>query len=318
MSVLFVSNHGLKRDENLRAVWDAYDGPKEFLLGVSNVTAHRGHPVVVCDTLMPHDPQKDYISVNIGHGITGGKLYGLDEQRRGIDPRALAQTDYVISTGTAVRDIAAGSFGIPVERALPLGMPRTDWYVGRHKGDGGTLMAGYRRAYLYAPTFRGPNDGARLPSIDWSLIDRMLADDEVLVVKRHYFTRDGLVNRRCSHIVEVPHSEPSAGYLIDCDVLVTDYSSILFDAYVLGKPSVLLVDDADAYLQTRGMYFDYPTWYCSRSLRVERNEVEFLRTLRDAADDGMGEVERNCVGTVADMCDGGSSRRVADLIRSLA
>lgn len=317
MSALFVSNHGLDRDENLRAVWDAYEGPKEFVLGVNRIPLHRGHPVVVCDTLMPYDRLKDYISVNIGHGIIGGKLYGLDERRAGIDPKALAQTDYVISTGTAVRDIAAGSFGIPVERSIALGMPRTDWYVGREKGSGGTPLASHRRAYLYAPTFRGPNDGERLPNVDWTLLDSLLDDDELLVVKRHYFTHGDLVNRRCRHIVEVSYTEPSAAYLIDCDVLVTDYSSILFDGYLLGKPSVLLVDDRDAYMRTRGTYFEYPAFYGSRSVCVERNERGFVDMLRDAAERGMGDIERNCISLVADMCDGHSSERVAELVRSL-
>lgn len=316
MTVVFASNHGLDRNENLKAVWDAYDGPKRFVKGVGNV-AGEACRVVVCDTLMPFFPGKPFKVVNIGHGITGGKLYGLDEQRSGIDPEALAQTDYAISTGTAVTAITAGHFGIPEERALPLGMPRTDSYIGKKKGGGGTRFAEYGRVYLYAPTFRGKNDGDKLPDIDWAKLDSMLEDDEVLVVKRHYFTGDELTCGEYAHIAEVPYSEPSEAYLVDCDVLVTDYSSIMFDAWLLGKPVVLDTSDADAYLSTRGMYFDYPNGYSPRNLVVEGNEDELLSTLRKAARYGMTKTERERITHVADMCDGHSSDRVCDLVRSL-
>ena len=315
--VLFVSNHSLERGENLRAVWDAYDGPKKFVKGVGSMTHISGHPVVVCDTLTPYIPRKDFKIVNIGHGITGDKLYGLDEQRPGIDPRALAQNDYVISTSTKTVDMAAGQFGIPADRALPLGMPRTDWYIGKGKGDGGTFMAKFERAYLYAPTFRGPNDGDRLPNIDWDKLDGLLEDDEILVVKRHYYTKRRLTDGDFAHIAEASYLEPSAPYLMDCDVLITDYSSIMFDAYVLGKPCVLDVTDMDAYLATRGMYFDYPKQYCSRCIAAEGNEEKLLAHLRAACVTGMRHTERSLIDKVADMCDGHSSERVCDLIRSL-
>ena len=315
--VLFASNHTLERDEAIRAVFGAFRGPKELIRPVEAIKDVHGYKVVVTDTLTPYVPDKDFTLVNIGHGITGGKLYALDEQRAGIDERAMAQTDYVINASTKTVDIVAGQYGIPRERVMPLGFPRTDMLAGKSKGDGGTFLTRYRRAYLYAPTFRGRNDGESLPRIDWAKLDALLEDDETIVVKRHYFQRAPIVTADVDRIAEVATSEGIAPYLMDCDVLVTDYSSTLFDAYMLGKPCVLLTDDMDAYLSTRGMYFDYPAAYSSRSLAAEGHEEELLAMLRDAAANGMGEAERACRELTADMCDGHSAKRVCDFIASL-
>ena len=157
-----------------------------------------------------------------------------------------------------------------------------------------------------------------MPRIDWQLIDSLLEPDEVVVVKRHYFQRDPIVQVDVDGIVEVPPSMASAPYLIDCDVLVTDYSSVIFDGYVLGKPSVLLVDDMDSYLETRGMYLDYPSQYSSRHLNAEGNEETLLATMREAASNGLCATERELVALVADKCDGHATGRVCELVRGLA
>ena len=315
--VLFASNHTLERDESIRAVFGAFRGPKELIRPVEAIADVRGYEVVVTDTLTPFVPDKEFTLVNIGHGITGGKLYAKDEQRAGIDRRALGQTDYVVNASTQTVDIAAGQFGIPRERVVPLGFPRTDMLLGKKKGDGGTYLTRYGRAYLYAPTFRGGNDGECLPRIDWAKLDSLLEDDEIVVVKRHYFQREPIVAQDVGRITEATTSEGIAPYLIDCDVLLTDYSSTMFDAYMLGKPVVLTTDDMDAYLSTRGMYFDFPNAYSSRWLRAEGNEEELLEMLREAARNGMTDAEHAFLDEVADMCDGNSAKRVCDFIASL-
>ena len=316
-TVAFATNHSLERDESIRAVWDAYKGPKRLVRPVEAIANVSGCPVVVVDTLTPYVPNKDFKLVNVGHGIAGGKLYGRNEQRAGIDARALAQTDYIVTSSTKTVCIAASEFGVPKDRVLPIGFPRSDMLVGKSKGDGGTFLAKFGRAYLYAPTFRGKNDGEKLPDIDWRLLDSLLDDDEILAVKRHYFTGGELAGGGYSHIVELPCDEGSAPYLIDCDVLMTDYSSIVFDGYVAGKPCALLTDDMDSYMATRGMYLDYPAQYSSRWLEAEGNEKELVVMLREAAKNGIGDVERECLAYVADMCDGHAAERVCELIRGL-
>ena len=319
--VLFVSEHDLERAENLRAVYEAYDGPKRFSRGIRHMESapRDGYAAVVCDSLPVYMPNKgDCKSIVIGHGINGDKKYALDEKRAGIDKLALLQIDYAVNQSTQTAEIMARQFGIPLERVVNLGMPRTDAFFGKSKGDGGTPLGRFKRAYFYAPTYRDQLNGKRLPRINWQKLDKMLADDEAIVVKRHYFQRKPVTGGRLRRIAEVEPHMASTPFVVDCDVLLTDYSSIVFDAYVAGKPSVLTVDDMESYLSTRGMNLDYPREYGSRWLRAERNEVGLLATLREAAHTGMTDVEHGIRRRVADMCDGHSTERVCELIRSIA
>jgi len=311
---LFVSENPLGRCENLTAVWNMHGGDKEFRLhhGSMRDAERDGFGAVVFDALPTRIEGKSRCkSVNLCHGIAGGKLYGADEGARApwFDAEASAQTDYAVSPSEAMAPIVAKQLCMPKERVLPLGFPRTDAYFGPRPGknDG--------RMYLYAPTYR--NGDGHLPRLDWRRMDGLLEDGELMVVKRHYYDASPLLDVQCEHIVEAAPGTASRRYLMTCDALLTDYSSIVFDAYLLGVPAVLAIDDMAEYVAKRGMYFPYPDFYCSRSIRAEGNEERLIDMLREAADNGMGDIESECVETVAGACDGRSAERVCDLIGSL-
>lgn len=314
MTVLFNSARPLGRAENITAVFDRYDGPKRFSRGgFADMRVHPEHVIVTDEFVRAKRPNQRIVM--IAHGLTGGKLYGNDQRRGQFTPEACALVDWYVTSSEFGRQFAASASGIPIERCVPLGMPRTDAYIGRRKGDGGTFLAKFPRAYLYAPTFRARYDH-KLDPPDWTLIDSLLDDDEVLVVKPHVH-QGRLVDDGYTHIMQADKMEPSAPYLVDCDVLATDFSSILFDGYVLGKPSVLTACSTDPYLVTRGMYMSYPDDYGSRSVCMAGHEREFVELMRDAATHGMGDTERECLRRVADACDGHSAERVCELVRSL-
>ena len=115
----------------------------------------------------------------------------------------------------------------------------------------------------------------------------------------------------CRHIIELSNMELSVNCLIDCDVVITDYSSIMFDGYLLGKPAVLF-EKKPGYLQTRGMYMQYPDKYCSR---YATDESDLLWQVRSA--DGLTKTERDCMEYVAGCCDGHSIERIIKLIKEV-
>ena len=315
MTVLFNSSRPLGRCENLTAVWDAWDGPKRFVqVGYGDMSAYPEDVVVTDEFVAGKRPGQTVVMVE--HGPAGGKLYGCDQKRGQYTRERCALVDWFVTSSEHGRAFNASAAGIPVERCPALGFPRTDAYFGRRKGDGGTYLAEYPRAYLYAPTFRAGYDEP-LARPDWALLDSLLEDGEALVVKRHMHQRDWFLDRDYAHIGEADSADASAPYLIDCDVLATDFSSILFDAYVLGKPSVLAADAGDPYLESRGMYMDYPADYGSRAVSLAGHEREFVELLRDAAENGMGDAELRCRELTAGACDSRSTVRVIELVRSL-
>lgn len=315
--VLFVSQNEYGRAENLTALFNAYDGDKVFIHGIERMrtAAIDGYSVIVCDALPEYVENKgDCKIINICHGMTGNKVYGMDESGDWVKPAAFSQTDYAIAASKASIPIVAQQLGIPTERVKALGFPRTDIYADMHKGDGDTLLADFR-SYLYAPTFRDSDKGGYLPSVDWQKLDAMLDDNELLAVKRHYFTQEPLLDSEYSHIIEIDPQEPITPYLVDCDCLITDYSSCMSDGYLLGKPCILAIDDIDEYLRDRPMYYRYPHDYSSRWLVMSGNEEYLVSFMCDAIERGLTETERKYRYKTAGACDGNSCKRICDLIR---
>lgn len=318
MAVLFNSVRPLYRCENLTAIWNAYQEDKTFKqYGYGDLTKScRDFPVVVTDEFIRNKVIGQKI-IMIAHGLTGGKLYGIDQPHGQFKPQCCRLTNYYITSSEYGRKFAASAAGIPIDRCLALGMPRTDNYINKQRGDGGTFLAkSYNRVYLYLPTFRAKYNKPT-PKINYEYLNSLLEEDELFVVKRHMISKKKILPHTMSNIYEVDSMEITTPYLLDCDVVVTDFSSVMFDAHFLNKPVVLTADENDEYLISRGMYMNYPYDYSSRAIAVEGNEKKLVALMRDAALNGMTDVELQCRERTSGACDGHSSERVVKLIKDI-
>lgn len=126
----------------------------------------------------------------------------------------------------------------------------------------GDLPSDRSRLVLYAPTWR---DGAVDPAVpgpaEWSAIERMLEEqDAVLLVRSHplgageYGAGSGSPRIRMLGSDRVRDATPVLGGV---DALVTDYSSMAFDAGLVGAPVVYLAPDVEGYARERGFYGRY-------------------------------------------------------------
>jgi len=315
MTVLFNSSRPLGRCENITAVWEAYTGKKHFIKsGWADLSKFKSFNLIVSDDFI-RGKALNHRMIMIGHGCCGGKTYGAD-QPNAYTPVECALTDFYITSSEYGRRFAASSANIPIERCLPLGMPRTDKYFGVKKGDGKTILSEYKRAYLYVPTFRSKYNKP-MPHINYDYLDFLLKDNEIFVIKRHMIVKKPVLTQKYKHIYEISSEKPSIPYLIDCDVVVTDFSSIIFDGYILNKPCVLTADGNDDYLTSRGMYMSYPDSYSSKFIAVENNEEKLVKLMRKAYRAGMTKVERKCRELSAGACDGHSTERVIQLINDM-
>lgn len=304
--VLFASRRPLGRCENITAIYEAYDGDKEFVqLPSAKIADSSQYGLLVSDDSVPFSPGK---LILVTHGASGGKSYGLKQPQPYHDKGRAKLIDYVVSTSDRTISLEAMQHGVSDYKVLPLGMPRMDVYFGKKKGYGCTVLAKYKKSYLYVPTMRKPFE-PKLPEIDFDYIDGQLTDDEIMVVKRHMVTKEPILRKTYKHIVEAEPSEPSALYLIDADVVITDYSSILFDAHVLEK-SVILFEKDKGFVEVRGMSFPYPQGYASRYVR---NEQDLVRVMKEA--DGPLAEDSACRKRNCGACDGHSTERVVNLIK---
>jgi CDP-glycerol glycerophosphotransferase len=93
------------------------------------------------------------------------------------------------------------------------------------------------------------------------------------------------------------------------DVLVTDYSSLMFDYAVLDRPIVIHAPDWDAYRTLRGTYFDLMAEPPGVVTTTEREVVETLGE-RTAWDEDAGRARAAFRARFCSLEDGRAAERV--------
>lgn len=116
------------------------------------------------------------------------------------------------------------------------------------------------RAVLYAPTWRDDAhdlvDYLDLPSVAPELT-ATTGVSHVVLVRGHSRTLRGGADRRAPGLIDVTTYPDFSDLLLAADAIVTDYSSIMFDAVTTDVPLILFTPDLARYReQLRGFYFD--------------------------------------------------------------
>lgn len=110
-----------------------------------------------------------------------------------------------------------------------------------------------KKVILYAPTWR--EDESDLVLMDLGKFSEALADEYVFLIKMHGLS-DRIEIDNGSFVYDVSDYEDTSKLLLAVDVLITDYSSIMFDFGLLNRPILLYMQDYDKYKKERGLYFD--------------------------------------------------------------
>ncbi|MDY7085171.1 MAG: CDP-glycerol glycerophosphotransferase family protein [Actinomycetota bacterium] len=142
---------------------------------------------------------------------------------------------------------------------LEVGYPRNDRLARATAADtaGARRVLGVpdgRRVVLYMPTHREWLPPGQ-PMADAERLSQVLGPDTVLLVRRHYFTGD-VETPGGAGIVDVSGHPAVEDLYLAADVLITDYSSAMFDFAVLDRPIVIFAPDWQVYRDLRGVYFD--------------------------------------------------------------
>ncbi|MEV4161033.1 CDP-glycerol:glycerophosphate glycerophosphotransferase [Nonomuraea dietziae] len=138
-----------------------------------------------------------------------------------------------------------------------------------------------RKILLYAPTYR---DGAKSSGIsvrvDLEALADALAEEWVLLLRTHPVERFR-VPQHVRHFVRPvgSYSEINDLMLLS-DALLTDYSSVMCDYAVTGKPMLFFIDDWDEYrLTERGVNTDLPAIAPGPCVTTDAELIECLRNL---------------------------------------
>ena len=225
--------------------------------------------------------------VNLWHGlplkriefdITSGPLADRFAKRtlkeRYYHPETFKRPDYLVSSSAMFSEIFARCFRISRERCLDIGLARNGIltcpdaqrkaFIHRYEptstADLIVRMKRYSKVFVYMPTWRDSQDDFIAAGFDFASMEVALAEvDALLLVKPHANTviNPNLVEG-LAHVMLLPSSSDVYPILPYTDVLITDYSSIMYD-YILmdGKDVILYLFDQERYGVERDFYWSF-------------------------------------------------------------
>ncbi|HEU4571829.1 MAG TPA: CDP-glycerol glycerophosphotransferase family protein [Candidatus Limnocylindrales bacterium] len=233
--------------------------------------------------------------------------------------------NYAFVTVGSEEDVVpyAEAFLIPEERVVPTGVPRMDAFVegSRRPGVREAALAPFpqavgKKVILFAPTFRG--HGGRSATYPASAVDLAalhevcVEKDAVCVIRLHPHVKASLpipAAFRDRILEDRGTSTDVPDLLYATDLLVTDYSSILFEYAALGRPMLFYAFDLDDYRATRDFYVDYESFVPGRIVRTFGELVEAIRH-----DDYQQEKVEPFARRYLARVDGRAADRIIDLV----
>jgi CDP-ribitol ribitolphosphotransferase len=163
----------------------------------------------------------------------------------------------------------AEAFRCPPERIHAWGAPRTDVYFDREfiaQSRKAVLAAfpgiGARKILLYAPTFRGNSiaESRHDAALDLPLLAAQLGETCALLLKPHPKVDVSLADDATQDFAFDARRLPIETLLCAADLLLADYSSLIFEYALLGRPMLFYAYDLEAYDAARSFYYPYQSF----------------------------------------------------------
>lgn len=276
---------------------------------------------------------KKQTHINLWHGMPFKRIGRLLEEvhTNGKSDEA----DVTIATSEVFQDLMAKAFGIEKSRVPITGQPCNDDLLKKSAAlkKLGLHREQYKKVIAWLPTYRNSvvGDIRTDGKVDSFGVQEMLSEHfeeldsclrekgYLLVIKPHPMDVICQVQLpQSNHIQVITNHQLSARcmqlyeLLSDCDVLLTDYSSVFIDFLITDKPMAFVCDDLKEYGGTRGFCFENPRVYMPGELISDYKE--FLAYLADM--DAKNETWKARYGEVKayfnPLCDAKASQRVCD------
>ncbi len=322
--------------ENLMAVYKKYPGEK---IKFCKKTPHnlreriliRKH-LLTSKVIVTDDYVDSLRHMRLRHGqkliqvwYTGGafRRFGLDNPSIGSrlsEYKAHSQYSAVCVSSEYVRQFYAHAFGVDIDIIKATGTPRSDILVNDAKITDKKNEICFKhpllkdkKVYVYFPTFR-EKDGEVTefdPKIDFAKLNDDLDDDEVFILCRHPFMKQEYLKGCFYPRVKDYTVDPTPELLAVADVVITDYSTIVFDASLLNKAMVFYVPDYEKY---RGDF--YLRYESELPGEIVENSDNLLPALRRAVSASRSDSLEEFKKKEMEMCDGKATERVISLIES--
>lgn len=236
----------------------------------------------VSDTRMPSylKKRKDTVYIQTWHGTPLKKLAldmdqvtmagekSLEDYKKKFEQNSKTW-DYLISQNSYSSGIFRRAFAFKKE-ILEIGYPRNDILLQKNNPRAILELKSKlklpvdKKVILYAPTWRDNEHHGTLTykfssQIDYSYLQEKLASEYIIIVKAHYLVGEQLdFASYKGFLYQFDATYDIAELYLVADMIVTDYSSVMFDYSLLRRPMFFYTYDLEQYKDSlRGFYFDF-------------------------------------------------------------
>lgn len=231
--------------------------------------------------------------------------------------------DYALVSSHNIAKFYAEGFGISEDKVAATGIPRTDVFFDE-KYKKSVVTAFYdqypklknKKILLFAPTFRGNGKLSGYYPVDRLDVNKLYEDlneEYAIIVKHHPFVnnRSHIRPKYADYIIDLSANSELNDLLFVTDLLITDYSSVVFEASLLDIPMLLYAYDLDRYISSRGFYYEYEDMAPGKIVRTYSDLVDSIEA-GDFENDKLLEFKKRFF----DDLDGRSTDRTGELIVS--
>lgn len=221
--------------------------------------------------------KKDLKIIQIWHALGAFKKFGrsvLDKEGGKSSKTAKAfkmhkNYSLIAASGDECVPFFSEAFGQPESRFIPIGIPRMDYLTDKEENARvrGNILLKYpqldngRKNILYAPTFRDTDeDRAALAAATKELVNKANYSDFNLIVKHHVVdsNKEQIYTDSRMNMAE-GENFTAMDFMCVADYVVTDYSSVIYEALLKDLPIYIYCFDSDKYIDERGFYIDFWT-----------------------------------------------------------
>lgn len=265
--------------------------------------------------------RKETELIQLWHAMGAFKTVGYSRMGKvgGPSVKSLTHKNYTatIVSSENIRKNYAEAFDISIDKVHALGIPRTDiFFDEKYKKNITTnLKKKYpfiknKKVILFAPTFRGNGQKSAYYNFDWidfQKIKEALKEEYVFLIKLHPFITDRPNIIDHEFYFDLSDEREINDLLFITDVLITDYSSVIFEYSFFKKPVVFFIPDYKEYEKSRDFYYDFDK-YMYGSIANDTNRL--IKEIKKE------KVDLKKINQFYDYfcssCDGKSTKRVVE------
>lgn len=280
-----------------------------------------------------NSPRKNSKVIQIWHACGAFKKWGYSTRKSewGLKDEFFERFNihgtytHIVTSAPKINGVYAEAFGNDISKVHALGVPRTDIFfeedfVAKSRA---MLIQRYpelenKKILMWAPTYRGNSirESKNDMAIDFEALKGMLTDEYALLVKLHPHIAKSLKDSDLPEnlrgfVYNISDKFDISNALCFSDIVISDYSSLIFEYSLFEKPMIFYAYDLEEYDSDRSFYYDYESFVPGEIVKTTK---ELAKAILNAGNNFNKQKVVSFREDFMSACDGKATERVFSIV----